>query len=228
MAVTFSEVWTQIKNAIALLDSARTEATSQLTLLDTYKQSLEGTFASSAGAAAWRAACDSWLRTAQQIITPHLQDLADVIGSDAAVGSRDFWYDLSEYMHANSETLNSRDIVYGTVAGSTGTGNVTIERLTVDWNGYDLESLDLGTVTAECKSDQLSGETKWREPLELSMDTPAPDWLEDGGLGTVETLYGNCGDDGLLSNASFQTIDLSGGSIQGWTADVTISAPSSS
>jgi len=219
--LTYDEVLTQVGHVANMAIALYGELTDQVTLIDSYRKVVEGRFASSVGANAYRAGLSSAMAPIRTMLLEHLRDLAQVIDTPYAPPSAKFFEAWHTYCIDNAKTIKGRGLTYGSIAGSAGTGNLTIARLAVDWANEPLEDIALGTVTAEVLQDQNSGAEKWRPKLLLRMGTPRLDWCEDGDSNLEATLDAACGDD-LLVNASFGSLDLANGEIAGWEANVAI------
>lgn len=218
---TFAELGTQTTNAVRLLDDLLT-APAFVTNLDTLTQDMEGDYAEEilAAAKSIRAAYAGALGAsrASALLWPIMKAFGKVIGSPSTSAARIF-RDLFDYMAANAQRVESRNITFGSVAaGGSNAGNGTVYRLTTDKDSYAIEAVHLDVVTLEVVRDQNTGTEKGREEFELRMGDPGPDILEIFGKPKVGKAFGIVGDR-ILSNASFGSSSGTGGSlvITDWT-----------
>lgn len=130
------------------------------------------------------------------------------IGSEAE-DITTFVADLNRYMADNSESINSRDITFGTFsAGGSNVGNAVIRRLTVDKWGNDIESILTATgFSARVIEDQNTGTNAGQETWEIRGYPAGDDNLDaqDTGRGTgiIQRINNKSADDSDLLNASF-------------------------
>jgi len=195
----------------------------QIILLDDYKKVIEGRFATGVGANSIREAMSAAFLPYRTAMDEHLADLRKIIDTPFRPGSAEFHDAWHRYAVLNSKTVQRRNITYGPLAGSGGVGNQSIARLSVDWEGEPLEDISLGSVTARCVRDQNSGTERGREAFLLRMGTGRFDYAEDGGSGIETEITAAAGDD-LLTNASFQDVNVAGGTLEGWQSDVAVNA----
>jgi hypothetical protein len=161
------------------------------------------------------------------------------IGRAAGIPERDpdlIMVKLRDYMHANSYSVNSRNITFGTPAAITGTGTGAIHRLTVDQDNYSLEGVFLEAKRAECRLDQ--GQTdKHAEVFEFRGVESEQDFLSVLGSGmrvAVTALHAGATSTGAyVQNPSFETYTGTAPAastestpstttdITGWTLDAT-------
>lgn len=128
-------------------------------------------------------------------LLPYLRQMAVAINSPEASnadreGARDaIWEDLFDYMHANSQTVNSREFTFGAPsAGGGNTGTGTCIRLTKDEEGYDLEGWWPDVYTAKCVQDARQTGSPHTEVFEINGRTSAPDELKRSGSGLVVSV----------------------------------------
>lgn len=225
---SFAEIWTQIKNAVAMLDDIRTDGQdSVITKLDTYVQSLEGdaTPAALSAAQALRSSYAGLIGQAAAILGPHLDDLRKAISSSAPPRSLQFWEDLREYMDTNSQDVQDRGINFGSVsAGGSNVGTGTVYRLTTDRLGHQIQSVWLSTTTFKCVRDQNSGTEVGREVFDVYSGAVLPDRIAEGGNPERIQVVGAAGDV-ILANCSFYSFSGTAGSptaISNWTSTATV------
>lgn len=226
---TWAEKWTQISNAVEILDETldfgNADTTNLVGMVDTHNQAIEGDFAAESAAAVdnMRTAYAELLTAsaARRILEPHFLDLGKVIGSRLTDFDR-LLDDVFDYMITNTEKLNSRNITFGAVSAAGGnTGDGTVYRLTTDVDSETIEAVHLDVVTAKCVQDQNTGTEPGRELFEIYHGDPGPDVLELRGSGEFVVAQALAGDV-ILSNASFGDLDgtlASPNSIPGWTLD---------
>jgi len=184
--LTWAEWWTQTADAVDVYDSIRTDGqTSVVTKIDTAIKASEGQGApeSVRRLRRTRSGYASLLDDFRAVIDPRLPDLARIIGSGARAGTRVFWRDVREYMVANSEDVNGRNIAFGAIAGGSNVGNGTIHRLTIDEYDHAIEAVFIDVVTARCVRDQNSGTKVGREVFEISHGDALPDRISEAGSG---------------------------------------------
>lgn len=90
-------------------------------------------------------------------LIPYLRQMAVAINSPGASevqSGDDIWEDLYDYMHTNTQYVNSREFSFGSPsAGGGNVGNGSCIRLTKDERGYDLEGWWPDAFTATCEQD---------------------------------------------------------------------------
>lgn len=228
---TFAECQAQIKRLCYLLhlvrDRAEVTSTTLATQIDTIQQAIEGDFATEEMAAveAFRSRYASLLNSevVSSLLTPELLHIAKVRDwpdtDPTAILSR-----LYEYMDANSLSVNSRNITFGSVtAGGSNVGTGTINRLTKDENDYPIEATTVEVKTFTCVQDANSQTEKGEEVFEVRGKAANKDGLETAGSGILGTLRAMSGKDTaqILRNPSFTTYDGASASsltsIAGWT-----------
>lgn len=241
--LTAAEVETQWVNAVDILETYRAAVdglVAQDGEFDVLLQSLRGTFIPDRVASAlvsMRSLMSSGVSpsTARSLLEPIMTEYAQFQtgwgGGSTDLGSiMDAVY---EYMHDNSETIESRAITYASPSTS-GTGNGAMIRLTEDHNGYNLESCTVEKKVFRCVQDQNSGVKEEAEVFELMGSPQSRDFLllsYDSGSNLYGTgqqgirivaknaRSGNGGQgSSLLQNSSFSTYDASGSpKFAGWT-----------
>jgi len=130
---------------------------------------------------------------------------------------------LFERFTDESLTVETRAFTFGSPAadgGNTGTG--TVNRLTTDANGQDIENQTADGKTCECISDEHSGASEHEELFLIRGETELRDRIQIAGSGLQGTLKAFSARDSqkLIQNPSFDHIDGSVGSltsIPGWT-----------
>lgn len=225
---TFAELWTQIKNAVAMFDDIRTDGQdSVITKLDTYVQSLKGDSAPAALQAAQnlRASYAGLIGQAAAVLAPHLNDMRKAISSTAAPLSQQFWEDLREYMDTNNEDVVDRGIDFGAVsAGGSNVGTGTVYRCTTDRLGYEIQAAWMTTTTFRCVRDQNSGTEVGREVFLVKQVTSLPDRIAEGGSAERVEMAAAAGDI-ILKNCSFYSFSGTAGSptaITNWSSTATV------
>ena len=225
---TEAEVQAQWRNAIGIIESFRAYVDTTLAgagqKWDVLLQSLEGDYTPSElsrFASAFRSTCSSLLTPgiAASVVTPVLYEYARIL-SAASVGSfgggyrsaAEIYSALYEYFHANSLTVQSRNITYDTVAtlGAANVGNGAMARLTVDQHNYRLEACHVEKKMFRCRSDANSGTEKWAEVFEQVGQASAFDSVLRASFGsgeaartTIVSKHAGSGAGGsLLANSS--------------------------
>jgi len=238
---SYAECWTAIKTAIWIIHQDYLElATNSEKYIDheddlkVALQKFDAPYLSASVDAltAYRASRVSTLVSARSIIDPLLVQMARVILSPEA-SPLAILVDLYAYMIAQApdDTVLSSSSTFGTPSAITGTGDPSIQRLSVDQYGYDLEGGAFGeTRTYEVRVDQALGADAGSEEWYYSGPGTGPDLIEEDGSG----IRGFIGTDSanssssLLQNSSFGdldgTADSAAGltSIPGWTVDSAI------
>jgi hypothetical protein len=210
---TFAQVWTQIKNVIKIYDDLKTNGTAYLTNLDTYQQSLIGDFASDSASLeeSTRSAISSILDFGQTVLEGHFLELAKVIGSSQNTISQLLdpeSGDLFQYFITNSQSLNSRNLTYGTItAGGGNVGNGTVYRLKTDRNSQNIEHVSLNAKKILCISDSNTGARVGEESFLLDHSVSNKDNLDLLALTPSSGFDASSPENGLIQNGSFQEID---------------------
>lgn len=234
---TFAECQAQIKRLCYLLhlvrDRAEITSTTLATQIDTIQQAVEGDFTADEldAVEAFRSRYASLMTSevVSSLLTPELLHIAKVRSwpdtDPVAILSR-----LYEYMDANSLSVNSRNITFGSVtAGGSNVGNGTINRLTKDENDFPIEATTVEVKTFECRQDANTQTEKGEEVFEVRGTAANKDGLETAGSGVLGTLRAmSCRDTAqILQNPSFTTYTGTTSvptTIAGWTP---ITTPSS-
>lgn len=139
----------------------------------------------------------------QAVIDPLLLNYAKVIGDVVEQDGLGILRRIYLYFIANSYSVNSRDITYGSVSAGSNIGSGTINRLTVDAYGYDLEACHLETKKAECFFDETTGAERDAEIFRVRGETRQVDQLAIDGSGVLLDITGLAAKDSLILNASF-------------------------
>lgn len=235
---TESEVQLQLSNAVDLLETFRAFADGTLApasgKLDVLEQSLEGLYTPAAlgtAAARYRAGLSALVSpdTIQSFITPVVFDYGQLLGVRSGYAEVGRIMDaIYEHLHENSDTIQSRNITYDTsaTAGVGNVGNGSMDRLTVDANGYDMEACHVETKLFRVRTDQNSGTYKHAEQFEHLGAAASPDSLLRASHGSGENArvflrsrHSGIGDGGSkLNNASFSTYSATASpKFTGWT-----------
>lgn len=207
-------------------DRAEVTSTTLATQIDTIQQAVEGDFTPELLDAleSFRSRYASLMTSevVASMLTPPLLHIAKVRNwpdtDPLTILSR-----LYEYMDANSLSVNSRNITFGSVtAGGSNVGNGTVNRLTKDENDYPIEATTVEVKTFECRQDANSQTEKGEEVFEVRGQTANKDGLETAGSGVSGTLRAmSCKDTAqILQNPSFTTYTGTTSTptaIAGWT-----------
>lgn len=227
---TQTEIQTQIKNSVKPLDlvrkTAEVTATTLATAIDTAIQALEGDYSVEALDALeqFRSRYASLMTSGAvvSLLAPHLKNYAILNGwpetdPDSLMGR------LYDYFIANSLTVKSRDITFGSIsAGGSNVGTGTINRLTVDENALKIEATTVEVKTFECVLDANSRSSEGEEVFEVRGKAASKDGLETLGSGlSAEMRAVSCRDSSsFITNPSFETYTGTAAvptDIQGWT-----------
>jgi len=224
---TFAEKATQLKNAVGIAKDLNATAATLRTDIDTLEQSLEGDWVGDAAASAGsvRSSYDSIFGKFISLLAPHFQDLAKVINSnqtDPATLMDSVLGDLFQYFITNSQSVNSRNITFGSVsAGGSNVGTGTVYRLKTDRNSQDIEACAMSTKLFKCISDQNTGTNVGEEVFSVEHQSAWRDNLDWGHHGQVDSMIAKGPENGLgVRNMSFEEIDGAVGAlntIPGWT-----------
>lgn len=137
-------------------------------------------------------------------LLPHLQNIADV----ANISTRDvptMLARLRDYMVANAFTINSRNMtlpVPGTVGGG------TIQRLTVDQDGFQLNGVHPEIKDATCRADARSVD-EHEEVFDVEGEDRFEDFIQvtGSGLNLPLTAVSARGSQSFVANPSFDNFD---------------------
>lgn len=227
MALSESDVKTEFGNIIKAFDGFRlysgVTATTFLTRLDTYYQSIKGDYSPQALAEAnrFRGALAQAINMCGAAFSPQILHYGQVISapefSVPAIMQR-----LRDYYFDNSLKVQSRVMTFGSVSASgspTGTG--TINRLNVDeWN-QNIENCHGDTKTFEVTADATTGAVKHEEIFEIRGAVSNADNLLILGSGRVDSLRAQSARDSArnIRNPSFDSTSGSNPTITitGWT-----------
>lgn len=233
-----SELQAQWRAAVDLLENARNFADGTVAgpgnLLDTLLQSVEGEYTPqglTTAAQRFRGALSSLVEPGRvlEFLSPILFEYGRLITSGNGYADvRTIKRALYEHFVANSLTVKSRGITFDTTAtlGAGNIGNGAVERLTVDENGFPLESCHVETKTWRCRQDRNSGVQEHAEVFEVVGRAAGPDGLlrasfgsGDGSRRLVRSAHaGSIAGGSLLKNASFSTYNASATpKFTGWT-----------
>jgi hypothetical protein len=157
---------------------------------------------------------------AASVLDPLWRNYAKVIGDITERDGPGILRRLYLNFIANSKTVNSRDINFGSVAAGSNIGSGTINRLTVDSYGYDIEACHMETKKARCFFDEATGAERDAEQFIVEGETAQVDQLYIEGSNFSQLITALAAKDGLLTNASFS--EYAGAltlptEISGWT-----------
>lgn len=212
IAPTEAEIQTQLKNVVKIYDElkdfAEINATDNwLALEDAITQSLEGEFAPAVIAAVKGSrASIATAMNAAPALEPILREYGRAINSPHAIDGSidDVISDVYRWFVDSSQTVNSRELTYGTVTASgTNTGNGTILRLTVDENNRRLEACHLEAKIARITRDANTGSDQHEEEFTVYGGDAGIDALNLAGSGIVRGLKCVSARNSLINNASF-------------------------
>ena len=201
-----------ISNFIAREQTAKNDTEGDYSVLS--NNGLAGVRAAVAAAVdkgAWRAVMD-----------PLLLNYAKVVGTIPETDPAEILKRL--YIRAvttgTTFTVKGRNFSFGSVSAGSNIGSGTINRLTVDPFGFNLEAGHVETKQAYCVRDQDTGAALAEEVFLVRGATPVIDGLSVVGSGVLEELTCLSARNALITNASFSQY---GGSItsltdlSGWT-----------
>ena len=189
--------------------------------------------------ASTRAILSSALGTSAAILTPGLLEYAKLADTGPAPDKTPWAFTdpqaiitrLARFMNDDSESVVSRDVTFGDPGASPGGSNVgggTILQVTVDADGYAIESVpDDEDIKALCISDRNSGSPIQEELFEFQGGAAAIDNLAHEGSGRVQTIKAVSAADStaFIDNPSFTDFSGTAGTptaITGWavTSDI--------
>ena len=230
-APTWAENATQLKNGVKCFTDLIATLGTFVTDVDNLQQDLEGdhypdaaiafasdlrgTLTEAVSRARVRGLWDAWANEALRIagVPERVED--DPVAAYARV---------ARYMHEQSFTFNDRNWTRG--AASAGGGNVgtgTVARLTVDWEGYNIQGGHVETKTLECSRDQNLGVLKGAEMFEVRGEDRSKDLLDYQGSGIRAEIYcmhAGVGTGGSYAqNSSFDSafVGSDTAKVPGWT-----------
>ncbi len=157
----------------------------------------------------------------QRVIDPLLRNYARVDTTIVELDGPSILSRLYLRFIANSLSVKSRGISFGSVSAGSNIGNGTINRLTVDAYGYNIEATHLEAKKALCIRDEFTGADEHEEVFEFRGSTLLIDQLQVSGSGISLEVTALSARRSLAANASFSS--FSGDSItsltevSGWT-----------
>lgn len=144
-------------------------------------------------------------------VLPSLRDYARIMtvpetDADGILGR------LYDYFVANSKTVQSRVITFGSVtAGGSNVGTGTVNRLTKDESNFDIEATNVEVKTLKCIFDANSQSEEGEEVFEIRGIEASKDGMEtlgSGLVGQIPALSARTSEQ-LIDNASFETYSAS-------------------
>lgn len=232
-----AEVRTQLTNTVAVLERLRAFVDGSTYLgaggaFDTLIQSLEGTYTpqieSYLGGIRGALASINSPAQAQQMLLPVMFEYGRLLGFGGSYTEpRALTRALYEHFHANTLTVESRNITYDTsfTAGGSNVGNGACSRLTVDARGYALEECTVERKILRCRQDQNSGARENAEQFEILGAAASPDGLQLDSYGSavqrfIYSHHAGTGNGGsLLRNSGFTDYNASAtNKFTGWVA----------
>ena len=232
-----SELQAQWRAAVDLLESARAFGDGTVAgpgnLLDTLEQSLEGEYTPqslASSSARYRAILSSMVEPgrALEFLTPIMFEYATLITSGSGYSDvRSIKRAVYEHFVDTAKTVKSRAITYDTTAtaGAGNVGNGSMNRLTVDANGFNLESCHVEKKQFRCRQDRNSGTQEHAEVFEVIGEAAPLDSLLRSSFGSgdasrrlIRSMHAGTSQGGsLLRNSSFSTFNSSGSpKFAGW------------
>lgn len=236
---TQSEIQAQWADAIDILETFRNLVDGTLAgnagKFDNLLQNLKGEYIPSEltrFVAVFRSGCSNLMSPsyARSVIAPCLYEFATLLNSqpsgDATEGfgagyrtPSQIWRALYEYMHTQTQTVESRNITFGAAsAGGSNTGNGVLSRLNVDEHGYAMEAVTVERKMIRCRQDASTGVREGSEVFEVLGDASSYDNVlrseQGSGQSSNAALYsrnaggGNGGS--LCNNGSFADYNSGG------------------
>ena len=140
---------------------------------------------------------------AGDIVDPILRNLAlamgDVPEKDGPGILRRFYL----YCIDNGKTVKGRNITFGSISAGSNLGSGTINRLTVDAYGYNLEACHMETKKAACLFDETTGAEQGEEIFRVRGETAQVDQLVIDGSDWLQDIAALSSRKSILTNASF-------------------------
>ena len=247
-AASEANLQTQWQNAVDILEKTRVFAdglAADSGELEVLENSVDGEFTPRAlteFAANYRADLSDLLSPSRvlEALEPIIREYGNIIATSTTNGEGfgGHYTDIGElhqaiYEHFIDTNLyvDSRSITFSnTGPTTTGTGNGTLRRLTVDENNEPLESCHVEKKRFLCRQDQNSGVDEWAEVFEYAGENGSPDNLSRFVFGSGERVSGftrarhaGTGAGGsLLRNSSFSTYSATATpKYAGWTQTLT-------
>lgn len=226
-----TEIQSEIKNRIAILqEAAKFASVNSSGTLSNFRDREETALDSAGGdftvlsnnaLKAMRSlvsqAVDSNL--ARQILDPLFANYAKVIGIPE-LDAPSVLRRLYKYFIDNSKLVKSRNITFGSVSAGSNLGSGTINRLTVDAYGYDIESCHMEAKRAECIQDQNTGGSEHEEIFRFRGANREIDQIRIAGSGTLVDVAALSSIKSIITNPSFSQFggDITApDEISGWT-----------
>lgn len=209
---TSTELETQLKNAVALLDNLYTAQTVPADV-DTYEQSIESDYATeqTQGAAIFRAAVAASFSRARAVLEPILVAYAHHVAGVPERNAEAALDRIYRYFVDNYKTVKSRAGTWATPGAFTGTGTGVLKRLTVDENNYALEAQHADAKRVTIVADAQTGADAHEELAEIRGANAARDFLAVAGSGLVGSLRALCSNQSLLQNPTFSSYSFANG-----------------
>lgn len=157
-----------------------------------------------------RASYAALMEQAATSLTPLLRTYAQNIGTPET-DAQSILTRLFRHFTDNSLTVETRDFTFGTItAGGSNVGNGTVNRLTTDENGDDIENQTADAKTVECIGDEHSGASvEGEERFNVRGTTALRDRIEIAGSGLSAEIRAITARDSrqLLQNPSFDQFE---------------------
>lgn len=226
---TESEVWTQIKKVVSLLewweDACITDGTNGSTLLNAFQDNFETNFPAEVQTAVKN------LRNTMKAIEPQANILFQVYIKELAramniteTDENEMIEQIATYMHNNAQSINSRAFTRASFAAAAGnTGDMTVVRHNTDYLGYPIETgRKAHAISAEVVNAFSMGASYGNDLIQIKSSTKAPfDNLDVTSLGentitNLNSLYGRDGGANQIKNGAFKTYNSSTGEFNSW------------
>lgn len=209
----------QIADSVIIWEVLRTGfatgyVTREQTVLQELKSNWSNDFANALRSA--RGDINSFMLRLPAVLEPLMRDYGQVLNVPETNGRLIFLRLYQDYID-NTKRVQSRVINYGSVATVTANGNGVLNRLTVDENGFALESTTPDVKTFRVIFDEHSGGVKHEEVFEVRGQSAEPDFLRIIGSNVFTSVRGISARDSqqILSNPSF---DAFAGTVSSLTA----------
>lgn len=209
---TFAEASTQLKNGIKPFTDLEAAAGTIVTSIDAAEQDLEG---DTLPAAVISVTAELRARLSSAMDWTEARRLWDAWAIEvlriAGLPLDDVWARIHRYMFDNSQDFNARGWTRGAMtAGGSNVGSGEGKRLTVDWEGMELQGGAVEVKTFYCDRDQNTGRRKGAEEFVCRGEDRSKDNLDWQGSGVVVrpvcARHAGSGPGGsLLQNPSFDS-----------------------
>lgn len=203
--VTVAQKDAELTAGVALVDHLLAGQTVE-TDLDSYEALVVGDMvaAQNGGAEAFRDAAAAAIRASTKALTPLILSYARHVAGSAAGQVGPALDDIYDYFAAQAKRVKSRGCSYGAYS-SAAVGTGVVNRITKDWQGFNLEAITPETRTATIVADARSGADPFEGVLEFVGAARSRSVLTVAGTGMRRRITCLSARNSLLANASFES-----------------------